>query len=71
MPCGVMIDIPRDHVSRVANDGNPFKVSMAALMIKTNAHVLKPRSVDERLRIFCVVKFNAKFTFHSLLCWWT
>jgi len=26
VPCDVMIDIPRDHVSRVANDGNPFKV---------------------------------------------
>lgn len=71
VPCGVMIDIPRDHVSRVANDGNPFKVSMAALVIKTSAHVLKPQGVDERLRILCVVKLNAKFTFHSLLCWWT
>jgi hypothetical protein len=65
-----MMDIPSNHILRLANDGNLVRVSTIALVIRANAHVLKPPGVDERLDL-SMVRFNAKFAFHNYLCWWT
>jgi hypothetical protein len=48
-----MSNIPKDHVSRVTNDGNLIKVSTTTLMTKENVCVLEPRGVDERLDPQC------------------
>jgi hypothetical protein len=44
-----MSNIPKDHVSKVTNDGNLIKFSTTTLMIMESVHVLEPRGVDERL----------------------
>jgi hypothetical protein len=44
-----MSNIPKDHVSKVTNDGNLIKVSTTTLMTRENVHVLEPRGVDGRL----------------------
>jgi hypothetical protein len=41
--------IPRDHVSRVFDDGNPFRVSITTSVTRANACVSKSQGVDERL----------------------
>lgn len=44
-----MSNIPKDHVSKVANDGNLIRVSTTTLMTRENVCVLEPQGVDEKL----------------------
>ncbi len=44
-----MMDIPCNHISGLANDGNLVMVSMVAPLTKASSHVLEPQGVDEML----------------------
>jgi hypothetical protein len=66
-PSGWILEIPRDHVLEVIDDGNLIRVSIVALMTKENAYVLQPWATNERLDPQHG-EVNAKFSYNNPLC---